>query len=237
MVSLCMKPLRHLADLLSLSNAVCGVASCAFALAGRPDVSLLLLLGGAVCDGLDGACARRFGGTRFGVLADDFADAISYAIAPGVAIAATAHGKAGTFIGVAYALFTIARLVFFTLDKNNADPRRFRGLPSTVGALVVLSTAALMPGSPTIIAFAAGIVTALMVTFDAHYEHLGRSTLALAKRERGVVVAGFLSVLVFALVVGGQALAAACLAGAGAYLAWPSLQTFVASAKTAARSA
>ena len=64
---------RHLADALSAANAACGVASTCFALAGRADVSLLLLLAGAVCDGLDGAAARRFGGTRFGVLADDVA--------------------------------------------------------------------------------------------------------------------------------------------------------------------
>jgi len=215
-------PLRHLADLLSLTNAALGVASCAFALAGRADVSLLLLVAGAVCDGLDGAAARRFGGTRLGVLADDIADAISYGIAPGVAVAATAHGAMGTAVGVAYALLTITRLVFFTLDKASpsADPRRFRGLPSTVGGIVVLSVAALMPESPVAVAFAAGVVTALMVTFDASYEHLGRAALSLAPRERAAVGLAFVAVVAFGLVT--HALAAACLAAAIAYLAWPS---------------
>ena len=39
-------PLRHLADCLSAGNALCGVVSCFFAAAGKPHVSLLLLLVG-----------------------------------------------------------------------------------------------------------------------------------------------------------------------------------------------
>ena len=64
---------------------------------------------GAVCDGLDGAAARRFGGTRFGVLADDVADAISYAVAPAIAVATSVSGAAGTAIGVAFGALTILR--------------------------------------------------------------------------------------------------------------------------------
>jgi CDP-diacylglycerol--serine O-phosphatidyltransferase len=219
-------PLRHVADLVSLGNALCGVVSCAWALAGRADVSLVLLVVGAVLDGLDGAAARRFGGTRLGVFADDVADAVSYAIAPGVAVAATADGAIGGAIGACYAALTIARLVFFTLDKGRADndPRLFRGLPSTVGGVVVLSVAALVKDSPAAVAFAAGVVTALMVTFDASYEHLGRAALALARRERTRVGAAFVLVVAFGLATG--ALPAATLAAAIAYLSWPSATAF-----------
>ena len=65
-------------------NALCGVASIYFATQGRIETSLLLLLVGAAFDGLDGAAARKWGGTRFGVYSDDIADGINYAIAPGV---------------------------------------------------------------------------------------------------------------------------------------------------------
>jgi CDP-diacylglycerol--serine O-phosphatidyltransferase len=109
------RPLRHLADALSAMNALCGVASVVCAARGRPDLSLLLLLVGAVFDGLDGAAARRFGGTRWGVLADDVADGINYALAPGVAIAHAVAGVEGTITGVAFVALTVARLVFFTL--------------------------------------------------------------------------------------------------------------------------
>ncbi len=80
-------PKRLVADLLSATNLACGIASAACAVAGRFEVSLLLLLVGAACDGLDGAAARRWGGTRWGVLSDDIADGVNYGIAPGVALA------------------------------------------------------------------------------------------------------------------------------------------------------
>lgn len=120
-------PRRHLADLLSAGNAFFGVASCFFALQGRADVSLVLLMAGAVCDGLDGAAARRFGGTRFGVLADDVADAISCGVAPAIAVAVVTSGVEGTAVGVVYGALTIARLAFFTLRKGlpgEGPPRR-----------------------------------------------------------------------------------------------------------------
>ena len=82
----------------------------------------------AICDGLDGAAARRFGGTRFGVLADDVADAISYGVAPAIAVAIATSGIEGTAVGVVYGTLTLTRLVFFTLrkglpgdDRRNAD--------------------------------------------------------------------------------------------------------------------
>ena len=44
-------------------------------------MSLLLLILGGLFDGLDGAAARKWVGTKFGVYSDDIADAVNYGIA------------------------------------------------------------------------------------------------------------------------------------------------------------
>src|SRR5262245_7122958 len=116
---------RFIADALSATNLACGIGSAACAIAGRFEVCLLLLIIGAICDGFDGMAARRWGGTRWGVLSDDIADGVNYGIAPGVALACAIHGPEGLLLGILFSVFTISRLVFFTLAKNVADPNFF----------------------------------------------------------------------------------------------------------------
>lgn len=62
---------RFIADGLSALNLGCGVWSIALASQGQFVASLVLLIVGAAFDGFDGAAARRWGGTRFGVYSDD----------------------------------------------------------------------------------------------------------------------------------------------------------------------
>jgi CDP-diacylglycerol--serine O-phosphatidyltransferase len=219
---------RHLADALSAANAFFGVLSCAAALSGRADLSWLLLIAGAVCDGLDGAAARRFGGTRFGVLADDVADAISYGIAPAIAVAVVTQGQAGTIVGVVYGGLTLTRLVYFTLHKGlpGDDPRVFRGLPSTVGAVIALSAAILWSATPVLVAFAAGAAVALMVGFDAGFLHPGRALQALPRAQQLQVVVGVVVVVAVALWSGPAVLATVALIAALAYAVTPPLSAF-----------
>lgn len=170
---------RFIADALSAGNLLCGFGSMAMAWHGRLDLSLVFLMLGAVFDGLDGAAARRYGSTRWGVFSDDIADGVNYGIAPGVAILLHFRTPAGIdieglVIGLAFIVFTISRLVFFTLNKKAGDPEYFRGVPSTVGGIVVLSSAFLFRHQPALLGFLVGIACALMVTFDSRYRHLGR---------------------------------------------------------------
>ena len=222
------RPLRHLADTLSLMNALCGVGSVVCAARGRVDWSLLLLLVGAVFDGLDGAAARRFGGTRWGVLADDVADGINYALAPGVAIAHVVAGVEGTVTGVVFVALTVARLVFFTLKKGDAaaDPRHFRGMPSTVGGVLALSSAILWGEQPALVAFVAGMAVVLMVSFDAGFLHLGRAVGELAPALRLRVVGVVAALLVVALALGPAVLATAALCCSLTYAFGPHAQAF-----------
>jgi CDP-diacylglycerol--serine O-phosphatidyltransferase len=67
----------RIADALSISNGACGVMAMVFADRNQPNVSLLLLTLGAALDGMDGAAARRWGGSKWGVYMDDIADGTS----------------------------------------------------------------------------------------------------------------------------------------------------------------
>ena len=206
--------LRFVADGLSCANAVCGALSIWCAWHQSPFASLLLLLAGACFDGLDGAAARRFGGTRFGVLADDVADAISYAIAPGVAVACALSGTEGTVIGVSYIALTIARLVYFTLHKKSAadDPRFFRGVPSTMGGVLALSAVILFPHGHAIVGFIVGVAVVLMVSFDSAYEHVGRELagLPLPRRVGLLLLTGLVALSAVVAGPGAAASAALC---------------------------
>ncbi len=173
---------RFIADVLSACNLMCGVFSIVFATRGRFEISLLFIVLGAAFDGFDGAAARRFGGTRFGVYSDDIADGVNYGIAPGVALYfALGGGLAGTVIGVFYPVFTIARLVFFTLDKASSDPNYFSGVPSPAGGLIAMSSILVFRSEPALIGLMVGIACAQMVSFSTHYRHLGRA-LATSRR-------------------------------------------------------
>jgi phosphatidylserine synthase len=200
---------RHLADLLSGANLACGIASCAVALQGRPDLSLLLLMGGGFFDGLDGLAARRWGGTKVGVLADDFADGVSNGVAPAAALWAALGGVEGAVLGLLFAGFVLTRLVFFTLDKGNGPDGVFRGLPSTAGAVVALSALVLFPGSPALVGLLVGAACVLLVAFDSRYRHIGRAVASTRRYRRWAL--GFMALVGLAAVAFGAQVSAAML--------------------------
>jgi CDP-diacylglycerol--serine O-phosphatidyltransferase len=191
---------RRIADALSLANLACGLLSMSFAARGELAISLLLLSLGAGLDGLDGAAARRWGGSRFGVYMDDLADGVSYGLSPGYALYAVLGGLEGALVGAAFACFVIARLVFFTLAKSHGDPGEFRGVPSTIGGLVTLASLVLVPDSALLVGFLVGLACALMVSFDVRHRHLGR---ALASREARVLALAFAALVALGAALGG----------------------------------
>jgi len=166
---------RFIADVLSGFNLLCGVFSMIFAYHGRLEFSLIFLMLGAAFDGFDGAAARKFGGTSWGVYSDDVADAVNYGIAPGVALYFSLPGIQGIVLGPFYIIFTLSRLVFFTLNKAESDPNYFSGVPSTMGGIISLSALILFSSYPAIVGLLVGIACILMVSFDTSYRHLGRA--------------------------------------------------------------
>jgi CDP-diacylglycerol--serine O-phosphatidyltransferase len=193
---------RFVADALSGANLLCGIFSIIFASRGRFEVSLMFVLLGTAFDGFDGAAARRWGGTRMGVYSDDVADGVNYGIAPGFALYyVLGEGLSGLFVGIFYAVFVIARLVFFTLNKADSDPNYFAGVPSPVGGIVAMASIVLFENEPGALGLMIGIACAQMVSFSTHYRHLGR---AIAKHRKALVGAPlYLVVLMIGLRLGG----------------------------------
>ena len=174
---------RFVADSLSLGNLLCGLVAIYMATLGRLDLSLVCIAMGAVFDGLDGAAARKFGSTRWGVYSDDIADAVTYGIAPGVILmihlSATQNAGAGlnidaVILGSCYIVFTLGRLVYFALAKNFSEPAWFRGAPSVLGGILVISAASLFADHIVLTAMLTGVACVLMVNFDSRYQHIGR---------------------------------------------------------------
>jgi CDP-diacylglycerol--serine O-phosphatidyltransferase len=190
---------RYIADSLSMMNLTSGLLSIALASLGHFAACIVCLLFGAAFDGFDGAAARRWGGTRLGVYADDVADGVNYGIAPGVALYFALGGVEGALLGGLFTLFTVARLVYFTLAKEGADPRYFSGAPSTLGGLVVLSGLVLFEASPAVLGLLVGAACILMVSFATSHRHVGR---LLAEKPR----LAFAAPAVFVVLVGGYPL-------------------------------
>jgi len=166
---------RFIADALSASNLLCGAASIRFAFAGRFDLALLFLMIGGTFDGFDGAAARRWGGTRFGVYSDDLADGINFGLAPAIAVWLVFDSWESMVVGGFYLLFTWGRLVYFTLDKAFADPAQFAGVPSPAAALLTMCGVVLFQDRPLLVGLVVGVACVLMFSFDTNYRHVGRA--------------------------------------------------------------
>jgi CDP-diacylglycerol--serine O-phosphatidyltransferase len=218
--------LSRLADGLSLANLACGVAAIAFAAQGRFELGLPLLFLSAILDGADGAAARRFGGSRFGVYADDLGDFTSYGLAPGAALAFAVGGAAGVALGGLYAAFTLARLIFFTRRKSETDPARFEGAPSTLGAALVWSAIVAFPGEPALHGAVGGVAALLMVSFPYSYAHFGRSLGPYVSRAIFIGALTLSAVVSSWRLLGPQASALALLLAALVWGLWPHAKRF-----------
>jgi CDP-diacylglycerol--serine O-phosphatidyltransferase len=114
-----------------------------------------------VADGLDGAVARRWGGSPLGLKLDSASDLVSFGMAPGVLLA-TAYWDHGSDLGgfplrnamcVAVALLFAAaglkRLMEFTRTGHRLH--RFRGLATPAAALTCVVMVHVLPGGSNIL--------------------------------------------------------------------------------------
>jgi CDP-diacylglycerol--serine O-phosphatidyltransferase len=217
---------RFIADALSAVNLACGIWSIVFASQGHFFSSLLMLVLGAAFDGFDGAVARRWGGTRFGVVSDDIADGVNYGIAPGAAVYFAMDSVAGAVIGGFYSLFTIGRLVFFTLNKSGADPNYFSGVPSTSGGLITLCGVILFRDEPLLLGALVGVACSLMVSFSSQYRHPGRAASQHPRRALLLVPLCLLLATLGAVLGGPEGAALLVLVLNLVYGFWPTVRAF-----------
>lgn len=221
---------RFIADTLSGLNFVCGLISIYYSSQGDFGTSLLYLLLGGAFDGFDGAAARKFGGTKFGVYSDDIADGMNYGIAPAFAVFYLMGGIEGMIIGTFYAAFTMSRLVYFTLNKDEGDPGYFAGVPSPVGGMIVMSSVVLFTQQPLWVSFLVGVSSTLMVSFKTPYVHIFRAFSWRSKERKRQALIGapvfLIAFLAVTLFWGTRGAAAVILTGACAYGFVPSILSF-----------
>lgn len=190
------------ADLMTLVNASCGAAAVlvVLAYADRPQHDLatsgirtvtLLLLVGTIFDTLDGAFARRGGGTRLGPMLDSLADALSFGLAPAVLLAQLGMRGASTlessFVVVGFLCYVGAALLRLAdFSSSRQEDVQFTGLPSPLAAGVVVAIAFLST-SPIVVAVGLAVVGVMMVSRLAY------------PKQRGPVVAAALFAWVFGI--------------------------------------
>lgn len=157
-----MPGLSMLPTLLTLGNAVCGIAAlieltkvfAATAAGNQSEVYLrlgyavLLIGGGMLCDGLDGKVARMTGTTgKFGAELDSLSDAVTFGVVPALMIRVSgefffASNQYDTkILWAASALYlscVLLRLARFNVETDDADDHTtFQGLPSPAAAASV----------------------------------------------------------------------------------------------------
>ncbi len=144
---------------LTFMNAMMGLLAIFFAYQGRIREAYMFLIGAGVFDKLDGALARKLGLTEplpeetdkshnitLGGVLDDISDAVSFCIAPAWIFYITLSAYSGPaiqkvpigLIALSYAVLGIARLVYFTIDKNPI-PGFFKGMPTPAAAMLAVA--------------------------------------------------------------------------------------------------
>jgi len=144
---------------LTVMNAMMGLLAIFFAYQGRIREAYMFLMGATMFDKLDGALARRLGLTEplaeeaqksksisLGGVLDDISDAVSFCVAPALIFYITISTFSDPIIqkipigliAWGYAVLGIARLVYFTLDKNPI-PGFFKGMPTPAAAMLAVA--------------------------------------------------------------------------------------------------
>ena len=127
-------------DIVTLSNALLGLAAMLCASNGRYDLACILLLVAAVADGVDGYLARRLSSSEFGGTMDSLADVISFGVAPAFVVYSAYSALHPYLTGLAVSLYVVCGILrlarFSSIQKTITD---FEGLPITAGCVMIAS--------------------------------------------------------------------------------------------------
>ena len=136
-----------LPNILTLGGVCLGISSIKFSIDGNFNLAVTLILLAAILDALDGRVARLIKGTsEFGKELDSLTDFVSFGIAPAFIIyfwELNKYGKIGWAITLIYSVCCVLRLARFNLTKFKPEEswkqNYFEGVPSPIGALLILS--------------------------------------------------------------------------------------------------
>ncbi|MBT5856019.1 hypothetical protein HOH87_05220 [bacterium] len=169
----------------SFFNLICGASAVGYAAYGHYHTAALLVILGVMFDAVDGSLARRLDAfSSFGASLDSLADFVSFGVAPAVVIyrlISTSSIPFATYaaigMGLVYYISVHYRLRRFSDSGGHVS--YFDGLPSPVGAALVI-VAAISPSLSTIYVFLGVVMgSCLLMISRLQYEHLD-----IAKKER-----------------------------------------------------
>ncbi len=166
-----------LPNLLTIAGMCLGLTSIRYAMVGRFELAVALLMLAAVIDGLDGLIARRLRATsEFGAELDSLSDFLCFGVAPGLLVYRFALGEAnalGWIFVLIYAAAACLRLARFNVMRGDegSSKKHFTGVPAPAGAMlavlpVFLNLADLwdMRAQPGLVALWLGLVGMLMIS-------------------------------------------------------------------------
>ena len=136
-----------LTNILTLAGVCLGISSIKFALDLNFKMAVIFIILAAILDALDGRIARLIKGTSdFGKELDSLTDFVSFGIAPVFIIyfwELNNYGKLGWAVTLLYSVCCVLRLARFNLTKYENEEawkqNYFEGVPSPIGALLILS--------------------------------------------------------------------------------------------------
>ncbi len=136
-----------LPNILTIAGVCLGISSIKFSLDLNFKMAVVFITLAAILDALDGRIARLLKGTsEFGKELDSLTDFVSFGIAPAFIIyfwELNKFGKLGWAVTLIYSVCCVLRLARFNLTKiqpsESWKQNYFEGVPSPIGALLILS--------------------------------------------------------------------------------------------------
>ena len=132
---------KHIPNMITSLNVVCGIAGVVFAFKGRCDLAFILMLCAGVFDFCDGLAARALGAySEMGRELDSLCDLVSFGVLPSVMLYNASKVCKMTESWVCWTPLLITVFSALRLAKFNVDPRQthgFLGLPVPACAIFV----------------------------------------------------------------------------------------------------
>ncbi|MBX2970959.1 MAG: CDP-diacylglycerol--serine O-phosphatidyltransferase [Cyclobacteriaceae bacterium] len=131
--------MRHIPNLLTCFNLLCGCLGIVFVLENRNIEAAYFVWAACVFDFFDGFAARTLKvSSPIGKELDSLADVISFGLLPAVVMYKLWPADSGEylpFVSFSIAIFSALRLAIFNVDETQRDS--FRGLPTPANALLI----------------------------------------------------------------------------------------------------
>ncbi|HDN96296.1 MAG TPA: hypothetical protein ENG71_04450 [Thermoplasmatales archaeon] len=153
------------ADSFTILNGVFGLIAIFLIIAKNFGMAFIFILLAVLADGMDGIMARRYGG-YLGQYMDEFADIVSFLVAPCV--------FAFVYYGYAYLIFPSAFFLIFGilhLINYHLNPKDyFLGLTTPASAIVI--GCAILLSAPVLLSFLLFIILSLLMVFPIPYPRI-----------------------------------------------------------------